>query len=211
MTLLVRLLRQSWVGLVVLAVFTVLLGVLYPVGIWAVSRIGSHAAEGSPLTVGGCVVGSEIIGVDTKAPEATPDPYFHARVVGATSPSSDPFAPGSPAAGAPSNQGPNSDTLKAWIDARRAAIAQREGVDPSAVPSDAVTGSGSGLDPDISPAYAEIQIKRVAKASGKSEDEVKSLVQAHTEGRQFGFLGEPRVNVPKLNAALGLHPQPCGA
>ncbi|MGL6234300.1 MAG: potassium-transporting ATPase subunit C [Segniliparus sp.] len=215
MTLVFRLFRQSLAGLVLLVGLTVLLGVAYPLVIWGISRVGADSAEGSPLVVRGCVAGSALLGVDPKAPDGppqaggtpTPDPYFHARVVGS---GEDAFAPGSPAAGLPSNQGPNSEALAKWIVRRKHDIAARDGVPESDVPPDAVTGSGSGLDPDISPAYAAIQIARVAKAAGKPEDEVRKLVDAHTEGRQLGFLGEPRVNVGELNAALGLRPPNCG-
>ncbi|EFV14562.1 potassium-transporting ATPase subunit C [Segniliparus rugosus] len=207
MTLLFRLLRQSVVGLVLLAGLTVLLGVAYPLVVWGISRVGPDSAEGSPRVVGGCVVGSELVGVDSKTADGAPDRYFHARVVGS---GDDAFAPGSPAAGAPSNKGPNSEALAAWIAKRKHDIAERESVPESDVPPDAVTGSGSGLDPDISPAYAAIQAARVAKANGKPVEEIRKLVAEHAKGRQFGFLGEPRVNVGELNAALGLRPSNCG-
>ena len=207
MTLLFRLLRQSLVGLVLLVGLTVLLGVAYPLAIWGIGRLDADSAEGSPRVVRGCVAGSALLGVDPKAPSDAPDPYFHARTVGS---GDDAFAPGSPAAGLPSNQGPNSEALARWIAKRKHDVAEREGVPESAVPPDATTGSGSGLDPDISPAYAAIQVARVAKANGKQADEVRKLVEQHTKGRQLGFLGEPRVNVGELNAALGLRPPNCG-
>lgn len=114
-------LRQSVAGLVVLLALTVVLGVAYPAAVWLFGRIDSGSAEGSPLKDrNGCVVGSAIIGVDPQASGA--DPYFHTRTSG------------DPAAGAPSNQGPNSEKLKADIDARRATIAARERVTPARVP-----------------------------------------------------------------------------
>jgi K+-transporting ATPase ATPase C chain len=101
-----------------------------------------------------------------------------------------------------SNLGPNNPDLVASIKDLKAAIAEREGVDPSAVPPDAVTASASGIDPDISPAYAEIQVPRVADANGLSDDQVQRLVDEHTDGRDLGVLGEPRVNVLELNIAV---------
>ena len=121
----------------------------------------------------------------------------------------DAFAPGDPATALPTNQGPSSETLAEFVDARRAAIAERDGVDPAAVPVDAVTGSGSGVDPDISPAYAQIQIARVAAVNGMSEDAVSALVADHTDGRQLGFLGNETVDVLALNLALGLTAPGC--
>ena len=95
-----------------------------------------------------------------------------------------------------SNLGPENPDLLAAIKERRAEIAEREGVDPADVPPDAVTASGSGLDPDISPAYAELQVPRVApRRTGSTEEQVRDLVDEHTSGRTSGVLGEPRVNV----------------
>ncbi|MEO7077571.1 MAG: potassium-transporting ATPase subunit C, partial [Rhodococcus sp. (in: high G+C Gram-positive bacteria)] len=110
----------------------------------------------------------------------------------------------------PTNQGPSSEALAAFVEERREVIAERENVDPAAVPVDALTGSGSGIDPDISPAYAQIQIERVATVNGMSKDTVASLVADHTDGRQFGFLGSETVNVAELNLALGLTAPGCG-
>lgn len=205
------LLRQTWAGFVVLLAITVVVGVLYPIAVWGAGRIGEASAEGSPLhDAHGCVVGSSLIGVDPQVPQGQPDPFFHARMLGNVA-TDDPFAPGDPAASSASNLGPNSDTLAAFVAARRERIAAREGVDPAAVPADAVTGSGSGLDPDISPAYAALQIPRVARVNGLSPDQVRTLVEQHTQGRTFGFLGEPRVNVPELNLALGLTAPSCAS
>lgn len=191
-------LRQCVAGLVVLLALTVVFGIAYPAAVWLFGRIDSGSAEGSPLKDrNGCVVGSALIGVDPQAQAGAADPYFHTR------------ASGDPAAGAPSNQGPNSEKLKADIETRRATVAQRESVDPARIPADAVTGSGSSLDPDITPEYAALQIPRVAAATGLSQARVKELVDAHTSSRQWGILGEPRVNVPTLNVALGLTGPPC--
>ncbi|KQU55285.1 K+-transporting ATPase subunit C [Rhodococcus sp. Leaf278] len=205
-----RFLGQIVAGLSVLLALTVIVGIGYPAAVWAVSRIGSSSAEGSPLRdANGCVVGSSLIGVDPQVEEGTPDPFFHNRVTGSIS-DEDAFAPSDPAASLPTNQGPSSEALAAFIEERRAVIAEREGVDPAAVPVDAVTGSGSGIDPDISPAYAAIQIQRVAQVNNTSVDAVTALVAEHTDGRQLGFLGSETVNVPELNVALGLTSPGCG-
>lgn len=201
--------KQVWAGLLVLLALTVVLGVIYPAAVWGVGRISSGSAEGSPVTdASGCVVGSAWVGVDPQVAEGQQDPFFHNRVVGSVS-DEDPFATGDPAAALPSNQGPSSEVLAGFIIERRAAIAAREGVDPASVPVDAVTGSGSGIDPHISPAYAELQVARVAANNGIPEDKVRDLVAEHTDGRQLGFLGAERVNVLELNLALGLTAPTC--
>ncbi|MGV9713182.1 potassium-transporting ATPase subunit C [Gordonia sp. NPDC003424] len=200
-------LRQCAVALAVLASLTVLLGVAYPAAVWAVSRVGSHSAEGSQVVdARGCDVGSSMIGLDPQVPAGAPDPYLHARVLGAAD---NPMAPGDPSASGASNQGPNSETLREWISARRAVIAAREGVAPAQVPADAVTGSGSGLDPDISPAYAALQVPRLARENRLSEQRVRDIIDENTRSRQWGFLGQPRVNVLGVNLALGHGPSPC--
>ncbi|MGF0311229.1 MULTISPECIES: potassium-transporting ATPase subunit C [Nocardiaceae] len=205
-----RFLGQIVAGLSVLLALTVIVGIGYPAAVWAVSRIGSSSAEGSPLRdANGCVVGSSLIGVDPQVEAGAPDPFFHNRVTGSIS-DEDAFAVSDPAASLPTNQGPSSEALAAFIEERRAVIAEREGVDPAAVPVDAVTGSGSGIDPDISPAYAAIQIQRVAQVNNMSVDAVTALVAEHTDGRQLGFLGNETVNVPELNVALGLTAPGCG-
>jgi K+-transporting ATPase ATPase C chain len=202
-------LRQLRVGFFVLIALTVIVGGAYPTAVWAVSRIGTAGAEGSELTdAHGCVVGSRLVGVDPQVAPGQPDPFFHPRVVGSVA-DDDPFAPGDPAAALPSNQGPSSEALAGFVGARRAAIAAREQVPADRVPADAVTGSGSGIDPHISPAYAELQVPRVARETGLGEDRVRELVAEHTEGRQLGFLGAERVNVPELNVALGLTAPGC--
>ncbi|MGV9745580.1 potassium-transporting ATPase subunit C [Rhodococcus zopfii] len=204
-----NLLRQLRVGFFVLIALTVVVGGIYPTAVWAVSRIGTAGAEGSELTdAHGCVVGSRLVGVDPQVAPGQPDPFFHPRVVGSVA-DDDPFAPGDPAAALPSNQGPSSEALAGFVDARRAAIAAREQVPADRVPVDAVTGSGSGIDPHISPAYAELQAPRVARETGLGQDRVRALVAEHTEGRQLGFLGAERVNVPELNVALGLTAPGC--
>lgn len=200
--------RQCVVGLSILLAMTVILGVAYPAVVWGVSRIGSTSAEGSQVTDStGCVVGSSLIGIDPQVPEGEPDKYLHARVLGSAD---DPMAPGDPAASAASNQGPNSEKLAGWIDARREIIATREGVAPAQVPADAVTGSGSSLDPDISEAYAELQVPRIARENKISEAQVRDVIRGNTQGRQLGFLGQPTVNVLQVNLGLGLTAPNCG-
>ncbi|TQC47164.1 potassium-transporting ATPase subunit C [Rhodococcus sp. WS4] len=211
MRFVIGLLRQTWAGLLVLLALTAVLGVLYPAAVWGVSRIGAGAAEGSPVQDStGCVVGSAWVGVDPQVPAGEPDPFFHNRVTGSVA-GQDPFTPGDPAVALPTNQGPSSGILAAFVGERRAAIAVREGVSPDAVPADAVTGSGSGIDPHISPAYAALQVRRVAEVNGLSETRVRQLVDENTDGRQLGFLGEDRVNVLELNLALGLTAPRCTA
>lgn len=182
------LLRQSLAGLRVLLVLTVLLGVAYPAVVWAVGRAVPDRADGSLLRVDGETVGSSLL-----AQPFDGDEWFQPR------PSAVDFdALGS----APSNLGPSNPDLLAQIDERRADVAAREGVDPSEVPPDALTASGSGLDPYVSPAYAALQVERVATARGIEPDVVRALVREATSGRDLGFLGEPTVNVMTLNAAL---------
>lgn len=203
------LVRSARVGLLMLVALTVIVGVAYPAAVWAFGRLDAVSAEGSQLTdTNGCVVGSRLIGVDPQVPAGEPDPFFHLRVVGSAA-GGDAFTPGDPAAALPSNQGPSSEILARFVEERRALIAARENVAPEAVPVDAVTGSGSGIDPHISPAYAALQVPRVARVTGIAEEQVRDLVAAHTEGRQLGFLGAPRVDVPELNVALGSTASDC--
>ncbi len=190
--------RQTATGLRVLIVMTVLCGVAYPLGIWAVSRLPglSAHAEGSVVAGG---AGSSLIGIDPVAPDPAADPYFHTRP-SASSPGV--LGPGDTTTSGGSNDGGFSGDLLAAVDERRALIAARDGVDPAAVPPDAVTASASGLDPDVSPAYAAVQVDRVARVTGLPVDRVRELVEASTSGRILGFLGEPTVNVTELNLAV---------
>ncbi len=199
------------VAVVVLVAAVALLGFVYPAAVWALSRIDTHSAEGSALRdSSGCVVGSSLLGVDPQPAAGEPDPYFHTRVVGSVA-DGDPGTPGDPAAGLPTNQGPSSEVLAAFVAQRRTQIAEREGVTPAEVPADAVTGSGSGLDPHISPAYAALQVPRVARETGRTEDDVRGLVAQYTAPPQWGFLGAERVSVPELNVALGAAAPDCGS
>ncbi|WP_020418104.1 potassium-transporting ATPase subunit C [Amycolatopsis sp. ATCC 39116] len=188
-----NLVKQTGAGLRVLLVFTVLLGVVYPLGVWALSRIpGLHDnAEGSLVTANGQVVGSSLIGIDPVPADPAHDPYFHTR----------PSATGDPSVSGGSNKGGFNSDLVAAVEERKAAIAQREGVSPDAVPADAVTASASGLDPAISVAYADLQVPRVARNTGLTEDRVRQLVEANTTGHGIGI---PGVNVLELNLAVQL-------
>jgi K+-transporting ATPase ATPase C chain len=192
------LLKQTAAGLRVLIVLTVLLGVVYPLGVWAVSRIPSLQAnaEGSLVTVNGQAVGSSLIGVDPVAADPAHDPWFHNRP---SALAKDVLGPGDPSTSGASNKAADNTDLVAAIQQRKDIIAKREGVSPNQVPPDAVTASGSGLDPSISVAYADLQIARVARNTGMSEAKVAQLVKDNTTG--YG-IGVPGVNVLKLNLAV---------
>ncbi|GAA1910976.1 potassium-transporting ATPase subunit KdpC [Nocardioides hwasunensis] len=180
--------RQSLAALRLLVVMTVVLGVGYPAAVWAAGQVVADRADGQPVRLDGHVVGSRLIGQQFDG-----DQWFHGR------PSPNDY---DTLASAPSNLGPSNPDLLAGIEERRSEVAAREGVAPADVPPDALTASGSGLDPDISPAYARIQVARVARANGLPVAEVARLVTAHTDGRSLGFLGEPTVDVLGLNLAI---------
>ena len=193
--------RQLGAAVRVLLVLTVLLGVVYPAVIWGVSRLpGLHAnAEGS-VTPGGT---SSLIGIDPVPADPAADPWFHTRP--SASAPDDAVAglgPADATTSGGSNLGADAADLATAVAERRAAIAAREGVDPAAVPPDALTASGSGLDPQISPEYAALQAPRVARVTGLPVERVRALVADATAGRALGVLGEPRVSVPELNASL---------
>lgn len=184
-------LRQSLVGLKALLVMTLLLGVAYPAAVWGVGQVAFHdQATGQIVSVDGRDRGSRLIGQDFPVDDPA---WFHGR----------PSAAGYDGlASAASNLGPSNPDLLDAIRDRQAQIARAERVDVSAIPADAVTASGSGLDPYVSPAYAALQVDRIAREHGMSPSAVRSLVEAHTDGRQLGFLGEPKVDVLGLNLAL---------
>lgn len=184
------LIRQSVAGLRVLLVLTVLTGLLYPLAVFAVGRLVPDRADGSMIEVDGEVIGSRLIGQPFDG-----DEWFLPRP-SAAGDGYDPLASGA------SNLGPENPYLLDAVEQRRAEVAEREGVDRSQVPPDAVTASASGLDPHISPAYADLQVPRIARTRGLDEDSVRRLVGEATTGRELGILGEPRVNVLELNAAL---------
>lgn len=184
--------RQLRPALLALACFTVLLGVVYPLLSTAIGQVAfGDEADGSLIRRDGVVVGSELIGQTFVAPE-----YFHSR----------PSAAGDGydgAASSGSNLGPLNPELLASVEERVAAYREENGLSADvAVPVDAVTASGSGLDPHISVANARLQAPRVAEARGLTLDVVLALVDEHTDGRVLGVLGEPGVNVVLLNLAL---------
>ncbi|MDX3230216.1 K(+)-transporting ATPase subunit C [Streptomyces sp. ME19-01-6] len=203
--------RLVGAGFRALLVLTLVCGVAYPLVVTGIAQAAFHAqANGSEVKAHGKVVGSELIGqtynLDKPAEKdkdgnPLPDPrYFQPR----------PSAAGTNVyntqykivvSGA-SNLAADSEVLLRAVKDRRARVAEFNGVPPAAVPVDAVTASASGVDPDISPAYARLQAARVAKANGLPEDRVRKLVEDHTDGRILGFLGEPHVNVLKLNIAV---------
>jgi K+-transporting ATPase ATPase C chain len=196
------LLRQAGAAVRLLLVATVVLGLVYPLAVWGVSRLPglSGPGEGSVITTPyGSPAGSSLIGIDPVPADPAADPYFHTRP---SASAQDVLGPGDPSTSGGSNQGGFSDKLLGQVEQRRAAIAAREGVAPEAVPADAVTASSSGVDPQISPAYADLQAARVARVTGLPEVQVRELVTAATDGRVLGFLGEPGIDVTRLNLAI---------
>lgn len=198
-------LRQIRPAFVLLVLFSALTGLVYPLAITGVAQaVLPHPANGSlAVNKAGAPVGSALIGQNFAS-----DRYFHGRP--SATQAQDPAHPDDPSKtiDAPynadnstgSNLGPTSqklvDRVKADVEAKRAAGW------PAPIPADAVTTSASGLDPDISPATAFAQVPAVAKARGLPEEKLRALVAAHVEGRALGFIGEPRVNVLRLNLAL---------
>jgi K+-transporting ATPase ATPase C chain len=193
--------RQTLAALRILLSFTVLLGVAYPLTVWAVAHLPELAqrAEGPVLTANGAPVGSALIGVDPVAANPAADPYFHTRP---SASAKDPLGPGDPSISGGSNKGGFNKDLLAAVAQRREAVAAREGVTPEGVPADAVTASASGVDPHISPAYAGLQVARAARTTGLPVEQVRRLVVQHTNGRFLGLFGEPGVNVAELNLAV---------
>jgi K+-transporting ATPase ATPase C chain len=199
------LIRQHLAALRALLIFTVILGVAYPLAVTGVGQLAFRSqANGSLIERGGVPVASSLLGQPFVDAHGNPLPqWFQPRPSSATDPA-DSADPGyNPLFSAPSNKGPNNPDLVKLIDTRRAAVAAFDGVAPADVPPDAITASGSGLDPQISPAYAFEQVNRVAAARHLDVAAVRALVQSHVQGRTLGFLGEPRVNVVELNLALG--------
>ena len=192
MTLVEATLRQLGTAFRTLLAMTVVLGLAYPLAVWAIGQVAFRdQAAGSLIEQHGQVVGSRLIGQDFKGPE-----WFHSR------PSATGDTPYDGLNSYGSNLGPTNPELVKLVKERKAQTAKENGVAQSAVPPDAVTASGSGLDPHISPAYAAIQIERVAEERGLSRSDVRRLVAQNTDHPSLGFLGEPGVNVVELNLAL---------
>jgi K+-transporting ATPase ATPase C chain len=188
---------QVRAAIVSLVMLTALTGLAYPLFVTGVAQAAfPRQANGSLIEKDGREVGSSLIGQPFDDPK-----YFWGRL-SATSDANGKALPYNGGASAASNLGPTNpallDEVKGRVDALRAADPDT----PAPIPVDLVTSSGSGLDPDISPAAAEYQVHRVAKARGLDEARVRALVGEHTRGRQLGVLGEPRVNVLELNLAL---------
>jgi K+-transporting ATPase ATPase C chain len=183
------LVAQARPAIVLVAAFTLLLGIAYPLAVTAVAQgVFPAQANGSLVEIDGVVVGSNLIGQSFAGPR-----YFHLR----------PSAAGNGydgLASSGSNLAPSSRTLADRIAASVAALRADGVIGP--VPADAVTASGSGLDPHISPEYATLQVRRIARARGLREDEVQAVLDRNVAGRFLGLIGEPRVNVLALNLAL---------
>jgi K+-transporting ATPase ATPase C chain len=179
-------------AIVLLGALALLTGIVYPVAVTGIAQVVfPSAANGSLLVVDGRVRGSSLIGQPFSAPG-----YFWSRP-SATSP-----VPYNAAASAGSNLGPTNPALVAAVQERVAALRAADPGLTGSIPVDLVTASASGLDPDISPAAALVQVPRVARARGLPEEPLRQLVRTHIETRAFGFLGEPRVNVLALNLDL---------
>lgn len=184
--------RQVWAALRMLIVMTAAVGLAYPLAMTGLAQVAFPGrADGSIVTRDGVAVGSALIG---QSFDGQPG-YFHSR----------PSAAGDgydPLASSASNLGPENADLIATIEERRQAAVELDGTDPDRVAPDALVASGSGLDPHISPEYAEQQVPRIARERGLSEDVVRALIAENTDARMLGFLGEPHVNVLLLNLAL---------
>ena len=196
--------RQHIAAFRALLVFTVLCGLIYPFVMVGVSQVAFHnQANGSMVSFNGRTVGSALLCQEFVDAKGNPLPkYFQPRPSAAVDASSKTDYGCNPLFSAASNLGPNNPDQIKLIKERQQAIASFDHVPVSEIPADAVTASGSGLDPGISPQNAAIQVNRVAQARNLPTSEVKTLVDKYTQGRTFGFLGEPAVNVLKLNIAL---------
>jgi potassium-transporting ATPase KdpC subunit len=188
---------QTWTALRALLILTVVLGLGYPLVVLGLGQVLLPAqANGSLVRVDGQVVGSSLLSQSFSDADGDPLPEWFQPRPSAAGDGYDGGASGG------SNYGPENADLIAAIEERRAAIAAFDDVDPADIPADALTASASGLDPHISPEYALLQVDRVAEARGLSVAEVRSLVEAHIQGRDLGVMGDPTVNVLELNVAL---------
>ncbi|MFJ9150437.1 potassium-transporting ATPase subunit C [Streptomyces sp. NPDC102270] len=194
--------RLLGAGLRALLVLTVLTGILYPLAVTGVAQaFFPTAANGSETRADGKVVGSSLIGQQGYSLD-----YFQSRPANGLGKNSVNTQYALILSGA-TNRSADNPELVTWVKEAKAGVAKDNStadykVKPSQVPADAVTSSGSGLDPDISPAYAQLQVHRVAERNGLSVAQVEKLVEDHTDGRTLGFIGEPRVNVLELNIAV---------
>jgi len=184
---------RIWVACKMTLVLTLLVGIVYPVVMVGLGHLlFPRQADGSLIVRGGQVVGSALIGQNFSSPR-----YFHPRPSAAGDKGYD------AANSSGSNLGPTNKTLIETVRSRTSTLREHEpGINHGEIPVDMVTASGSGLDPEVTPAAAEIQIPRVAKARGLSEEAVRSIILTHTRGRTLGLLGEPGLNVLELNLAL---------
>lgn len=190
-------LAQLRAAIVSLLAFTVITGFAYPLVVTGIAQAAfPRQANGSIIEKDGRAIGSSLVGQPFDDPK-----YFWGRLSATADSSGKPLAYNG-AASAGSNLGPTNPALVDEVKGRIDALHAADPGNTEPIPIDLVTSSGSGLDPDISPASAEYQVRRVARARGLDEDSVRQLVRAHTEDRQLGFLGEPRVNVLELNLAL---------
>jgi K+-transporting ATPase ATPase C chain len=206
--------RLLWAGLRALLVLTVVTGVIYPLAVTGIAQaLFNDKANGSEIKSDGKVVGSSLIGQSYNLPlkkgQETPDPdlkWFQGRPQNGLGANSVNTQYKLILSGATNLSADSKVLLQQVKDAKAAVIKDNSvpgyTVKASQVPADAVTSSGSGLDPDISPAYADIQVHRIAEKNGLSVAQVQKLVDEHTDGRTLGFIGEPTVNVLELNIAL---------
>ncbi len=196
--------RQHLAAFRLLLVFTVLTGIIYPVFMWGVAQGAFHnQANGSLVSYHGRVIGSSLLCQEFVDAKGNPLPqYFQPRPSAAILAGAKNDYGCDPRYSAASNYGPNNPAFVSLIKQRQKQIAAFDHVKISQIPADAVTASGSGLDPDISPANAAIQVNRVAAVRHISPAAVRALVSQYTTGRTLGFLGEPTVNVLLLNRAL---------
>ncbi|WP_327360913.1 MULTISPECIES: potassium-transporting ATPase subunit C [unclassified Streptomyces] len=210
--------RLLWAGLRALLVLTIVCGVLYPLAVTGIAQVAfGDQANGSEIKdKSGQVVGSSLIGQTYNLPKQNPDDpeetakpdlkWFQPRPSNGLGSNSVNTQYSLILSGATNKAGDNPDLVKLVEDAKAAVIADNTTasytVKPQDVPADAVTSSGSGLDPNISPTYAKLQIHRVAEQNKLDVKQVEKLVADHTTGRTLGFMGEPRVNVLELNTAL---------